>query len=95
MTEIEMTKAILDHYGVSAQVVKAREELLELRDELGYWLCWGDEVLRDVVDEIADVENMLNSLKLAYSLFEQVDSIRVAKLKRTLERIDKGKEGDK
>ncbi len=78
-------KAILK-YGVSSQVGMAMEELAELIQAL-------NKSMRDepnnVPEEIADVEIMLEQLKLIFSCKNDVEKIRKDKVKRLEGRLTK------
>lgn len=80
---------IAKHYGEEHQQQKAIEECAELilaicknKDRVGS--------VDDVVDEIADVEIMLNQLKILFGCFCAVEDRIEFKIDRQLERIRKG-----
>ena len=119
-TDDEKYRAIIDHYGEPAQVLKAIEEMAELIcdlllgfdtydketiDDIDYMWSKIDTVRRfaqyhvniepcefdkavskSVKLECADVENMLNQLRIIFGSWEDK---RVEKLDRTMERIRK------
>ena len=95
--ELQLLRQILDHYGTREQLNKTREELRELDSVIAMMRENGPITNQryQLAEEIADVENTLNSLKLAYCLFEKVDSIRLQKLERTIKRVEGNREGDK
>jgi len=120
MNDDEKYRAIIDHYGEPAQVLKAIEEMAELIcdlllgfdtydketiDDIDYMWSKIDTVRRfaqyhvniescefdkavskSVKLECADVENMLNQLRIIFGSWENK---RVEKLDRTMERIRK------
>lgn len=78
--------AAVTHYGKQSQVVIAMEEMAELTKELSKDLrCNGD--LGAISEEIADVEIMLEQLKIIYRNRAMVDRIRAEKLIRLADRI--------
>jgi uncharacterized membrane protein YgaE (UPF0421/DUF939 family) len=79
-------KIILNHYGLSHQLLKADEELEELAQEINLFLC-GEGNIDSMASEIADVENMLDQLKHALALHGQVKRIKLEKCERELSRI--------
>ena len=79
-------KTIVEHYGEDNQEEKAIEECAELIKEL----CKFRETMdnrENIIDEIADVEVMLNQLKIIYNCFGEVEERIDFKIKRQLERI--------
>lgn len=78
--------AAVTHYGKQSQAVIAMEEMAELTKELSKDLrCNGD--LGAILEEIADVEIMLEQLKIIYGNRAMVDRIRAEKLIRLADRI--------
>ena len=77
---------IIDTYGKEAQKLMFFEEVAELQKEL----CKnarGAQNLEEIIEEIADVENMLDQLKIIYGVNDkQLAAIKREKIKRTLER---------
>ena len=87
-------KKIIDHFGSKHQILKAIEELAELQRELSKYLCSFDDDLvhnlqlsRAVAEEMADVELMLDQLKLIFKL-DNIEKLKEYKTKRTLARYD-------
>lgn len=77
-------KFIANHYGLKHQLVKCKEELVELIEALG-----GSSDTH-IVEEIADVEIMLSQIKYLRDIpDEQVDVIKQYKISRQLTRIAK------
>lgn len=77
---------IIEHYGVDIQKDIAIEECSELIQAI----CKhkrGSGKLEDIVDEIADVEIMMNQLKIIFDCFGEVEDRIDFKIKRQLERI--------
>lgn len=77
---------IIEHYGVDIQKDIAIEECSELIQAI----CKhkrGLGKLEDIVDEIADVEIMMNQLKIIFDCSGEVEDRIDFKIKRQLERI--------
>jgi NTP pyrophosphatase (non-canonical NTP hydrolase) len=90
-------RIVLDKYGKKAQAKKARQELDELKYELTeciindklYDFKW-DYGAKEIIEEIADVLNMIESLKLIFNIGnEDLHNHMVEKMRRTTERIQK------
>lgn len=84
-----LTEAI-QKFGKRIQFVVAIEELSELTKELTKNLRGADNV-GSIVEEIADVEIVLDQLKLMLFAFDAVRNVRDFKLKRLEERIMEAK----
>ena len=84
------TKRIADYYGRKPQTYQAIEELNELAVELSHHVRLRGTA-RNLVEEIADVEIMLEQMKYLYgdddSLFVAIDKIKEKKISRQLKRI--------
>ena len=79
---------IIDTYGTSSQVDMAIEECSELQKALlKHRRKPGEEAREAIIDEIADVEIMLNQLKLIFSCTKDVSERVDYKIERQLERI--------
>lgn len=79
-------KAIV-HYGVENQKNQAVEEMSELIKEI----CKANRGMMNptnVAEEIADVEIMIDQLKIIYSLGDSVDKFRKYKIKRLEYKIE-------
>lgn len=74
-------------YGIDAQVIKAVEELAELQKELCKFLL-DDGNMEHITEEIADVEIMIEQLKLIFENEKAVELIKKAKIKRLSDRLD-------
>lgn len=81
---IDRVKQIAYHYGKEKQTIKAMEELAELTQALSKALL-GEE--SNIAEEIADVEIMLEQLKLLWET-RSIQTIKEEKLDRQLERIE-------
>lgn len=71
-------KQIVEHFGKTEQMVKAKEELIELLAALNR------NDTDNIIEEIADVEIMLEQLKYIYSCASLVELIKKLKVARTL-----------
>ena len=77
----------INSYGTGMQKVVAIEELSELQKEICKDLRGHDN--RDAItEEIADVEIMLEQLKLIYGCIDEVSVIKHQKLNRLSGRLD-------
>ena len=73
-------------FGKNAQIVVAIEEMAELTKALTKKLR-GSQNLNSIIEEIADVEIMLDQLKLMSCVFSSVKNERDFKVQRLAERI--------
>ncbi len=73
-------------YGKQSQLVMAMEEMSELTKELSKSLR-GTDNAEALAEEIADVEIMLEQLKIIFRNRAMVDRIRASKLVRLSDRI--------
>ena len=74
-------KKIVLHNGNGTQILKAKEELVELLQALS------KNDAGDIAEEIADVEIMLEQLKYIYACAPYVEIIKQCKVDRTLKII--------
>lgn len=90
MTEYTQYRKILQHYGIDGQLKKLVEELSELievienKNEYGSNTKW----LRHLNDEIADVEVVIEQIKIYFKSHDVIDTIKVHKVERTIFEID-------
>lgn len=89
MEHIENYKTIINNYGESKQKIKAIEEMSELQKELCKDILHKGKK-ENITEEMADVEIMLNQLKIIFDNEEKVKEIIEEKIKRTKERIKNG-----
>ena len=83
----EVYKRIISWYGKKNLTIKACEELSELLDVLCKWLNKKMN-LEALAEEIADVQVMIEQLKLIYGIDEtQLARIRKEKIDRTQRRM--------
>jgi len=89
-------KQIADHYGLDNQLEKLQEELKELDEAVSEYQL-DRKKLTHLLEEIADVENMVDQIKYLVRKTELVtvnvivESCREEKIERQLERIEKEK----
>ena len=82
-----MNEKILNFYGNDFQIIKAMEEMGELIVELAKTANY--EGRHDkIVEEIADVENTLDTIKLMLTCQNEVENIKKIKLERELRKIN-------
>ena len=73
-------------WGVTAQVTMVFEEMSELQKELCKQLRGGC-VVDHIAEEIADVEIMLDQMKILYNIQDDVSEQRKKKVERLLRRL--------
>jgi len=76
-------------YGKQSQLIMAMEEMAELTKELSKNIR-GSHNTDAISEEIADVEIMLEQLKIIYSNRAAVDCVKCAKLDRLAVRLTDG-----
>lgn len=85
-TDVWLLKAI-EHFGEEAQKRKAVEELLELGQAILKDMATHSEI-EHIYEEIADVEIMLQQLRMIYNIQEvYIDEFKKEKLERLAKRI--------
>lgn len=85
--EYKTYKKIIDHFGVNSQIIVAIEELSELQKELLKGLRYSpEERLNNITEEMADVEIMLDQLKIIFNNGTDVEIVKESKIRRTVER---------
>lgn len=75
-------------YGKTSQLIICMEEMAELTKELSKNLR-GQDNLPHIAEEVADVEIMLEQVKVMFGLRETVEDYREAKLLRLSDRINR------
>ncbi|MDR3898279.1 MAG: hypothetical protein Q3X95_03345 [Duodenibacillus sp.] len=78
-------RAIAIHYGRDAQVVKTFEELGAALSR--YHAKPSDQHWNGLVEELADLQNMLDQLVMLFGFTAAVEQVRQAKILRQLSRI--------
>lgn len=89
INETEVLQRALDTYGSSMQIVVMMEEMSELQKELCKYLR-GKCSQASIAEEIADVEIMLEQMKMLFCCTDDVRNERRRKVKRLKERLDNG-----
>lgn len=89
INETEVLQRALDTYGSSMQIVVMMEEMSELQKELCKYLR-GKYSLANIAEEIADVEIMLEQMKMLFCCTDDVRNERRRKVERLKERLDNG-----
>lgn len=80
-------KILITKFGPRKRINKTISEMSELGTELKDNLN-GANNLEDITEEIADVENMLDDMKILFKIDQsRINDIKSDKLKRTLKRI--------
>lgn len=77
----------LAHYGAETQTLMVFEEMSELQKELCK-RARGVDNIDAIAEEIADVEIMLEQMKLLHNCTEQVRKHRIKKLVRLAHRME-------
>lgn len=84
--QLRRINKIVKHYGAKHQMEKAIEECQELIEEIKPAID-GLGFVENIVDEIADVEVMINQLKIIFDCFGEVEERIEYKINRQLERM--------
>ena len=89
MNEIELYEKAIKKWGKKAQTLMVLEEMSELSLLLFHSLRDNREVDNwQIAEEVADVEIMLDQLKLIFDFSKEVDKFKVSKLKRLELRLE-------
>ena len=90
----EITKLAVEHWGKTAQTIKAIEELNELSQvlsKIALNLTLDEplplEMMQDLTYELADVEVMLEQVKQMWIKLPYLEQVKKFKERRTLDRI--------
>ena len=83
----EVYKRALNVYGEENQVIMIFEEMSELQKALTKHLR-GTTDKRAIVDEIADVEIMLEQIKLLFDVEKEAEERKQFKVERLMARLD-------
>lgn len=87
MHEMSLLQRAIAKYGKDAQMTMVLEEMSELQKEI--CKLWRGKDNRDAIaEEVADVEIMLDQLKLMLDIPYQVEQHRQNKLQRLQERLE-------
>ena len=87
---MEKPREILNHYGREKQILQTVEEMAELSVELIKSVNRNKNNAAEVVNEIADVKNMLNQMMIVFNIKESdLKKSMEYKLDRQIKRIEK------
>lgn len=89
INETEVLQRALDTYGSALQIAMVFEEMSELQKELCKYLR-GKYSPANIAEEIADVEIMLEQMKMLFCCADEVRDVRRRKVERLKERLDNG-----
>ncbi len=89
ISDAEVLQRALDTYGSTLQIVVMMEEMSELQKELCKYLR-GRGSFEHIAEEIADVEIMLEQMKMLFCCADDVRNERRRKVERLKERLDNG-----
>lgn len=94
----KMQQSALYHFGERAQLIKTIEEMDELREVINesLWYTFRCGVQPDLrrsieernrlIEEIADVYNMLDQIVISFSAYREVEQMKLRKMARTMKR---------
>lgn len=86
LEEFDVMGDAIQTFGERAQEAMLLEEMSELQKEIcKHWR--GRDNLAEIAEEIADVEIMLDQMKMVFSCAGRVKAIRASKIRRLSERI--------
>lgn len=88
INETEVLQRALDTYGSTLQIAMVFEEMSELQKELCKYLR-GRGSFEHIAEEIADVEIMLEQMKMLFCCTDDVRNERRRKVERLKDRLDK------
>ena len=86
-TEQDIFRSAIETYGAVMQITVAFEEMSELQKELCKHLR-GSGSKENIAEEIADVEIMIEQMKMIFNCETAVLQVREKKVKRLKERIE-------
>lgn len=84
----ELLEKVIERFGKKHQLVVAMEEMAELQKELSKAIR-GRQDINHITEEIADVEIMLEQLKIIFECSADVDIWKSAKLDRVIKRLER------
>lgn len=84
-------QAIVDHFGVSIQLLKFAEEFGEVCQAINRYEAGKVTHTKDITEEVADLEVMIDQIKVIYNLDESdIAVIKEQKVDRTIQRYNIG-----
>ena len=90
MDNTSILETAIDTYGAEMQKMVAIEEMAELTKELVKSIRYSDYNSAEIAEEIADVEIMLEQLKMIYQNSADVEAEKQRKIERLAERLMMG-----
>lgn len=89
--ETDVFKAAIEVFGEAAQVTMVFEEMAELQKELCKWLRGNTDAAERyrIAEEIADVEIMLDQMKILFEIDGTARTYRLEKVARLAGRVEK------
>ena len=78
----------LKTWGKDAQMLQVIEEMSELTKEILKNINRGKDNVSEIIEETADVEIMLQQLKVCYGINQQVETYKKEKLQKIEKRLD-------
>ena len=87
ISEAEVLQRAMDTYGSAQQISMVFEEMSELQKELCKYLR-GRGSFEHIAEEIADVEIMLEQMKMLFFCTDDVRNERRRKVERLKDRLD-------
>lgn len=88
----EVCQRAIETWGRQAQLIICMEEMAELTKELSKNLRGRDNGLA-IAEEVADVEIMLEQIKLMFDIHKDVERVKNEKLLRLEQRIEESGNG--
>lgn len=88
MIDNEILVEAIDRYGTEAQLMMVLEEMSELQKEICKWFR-GKRDRDAMADEVADVEIMLEQVKIIFDLHSEVNEHIDRKIERLQYRLDR------
>lgn len=77
--------AAIDCYGKTPQVDMAIEEMAELTKALcKVKRAWSEEAIANILEEMADVQIMLDQMRLIYGQTAEIETAKLARLQRRI-----------
>ena len=90
MLNKEILLKAINHYGIDNQLFKAIEECSELIKAICKFKEDPNEKHKnDIAEEMADVEIMLDGLRLVFNMDYRIDQNKKFKIERLKERVEK------
>lgn len=89
MNKEQIYKASIRLWGEPSQVLMAIEEMSELIKELTKWINKRTNIKDKILEEMADVEIMLEQLRVIFDCDSYINEVKILKLQRLAELIVK------